>query len=184
MDSQKSQEQREKARILPISLTVQDDEKYTLLDYAEQGVIIWDEPNRVREGLKKILKESDDYKGRLASWKNLAGAERPGPQLVLSLMAQSVPDMVVDTSASFAAKMMASFQKQFNLTADGVVGKSTWYKISYIYVSVKDLAELTSEGEVSEGSVSGGEWGGTVLQSGSRGSEWNRCSSGSTPLPL
>ena len=120
VDSQKSQEQREKARLLPISLTVQDDEKYTLLDYAEQGVIIWDEPNRVREGLKKILKESDDYKGRLASWKNLAGAERPGPQLVLSLMAQSVPDMVVDTSASFAAKMMASFQKQFNLLEEEV----------------------------------------------------------------
>lgn len=37
------------------------------------------------------------------------------------------------------------FQKQFNLTADGVVGRQTWYKISYIYVSVKDLAELTSE---------------------------------------
>ena len=40
------------------------------------------------------------------------------------------------------------FQKQFNLTADGVVGRQTWYKISYIYVSVKDLAELTSDGVV------------------------------------
>lgn len=119
-DSQKSQNQREKARILPISLTVQDDEKYTLLDYAGQGVIIWDEPNRIREGLKKILKESDDYKGRLASWKNLVTAQRPGPQLILSLMAQSVPDMMIDTSASFAAKMMASFQKQFNLLEEEV----------------------------------------------------------------
>ena len=27
---------------------------------------------------------------------------------------------------------------------------ATWYKISYIYVSVKDLAELTSEGETAE----------------------------------
>ena len=43
------------------------------------------------------------------------------------------------------------FQKQFNLTADGVVGRQTWYKISYIYVSVKDLAELTSEGETAAG---------------------------------
>lgn len=119
-DSQKSQDQREKARILPISLTVQDDEKYTLLDYAGQGVIIWDEPNRIREGLKKVLKESDDYKGRLASWKNLVTAQRPGPQLILSLMAQSVPDMMIDTSASFAAKMMASFQKQFNLLEEEV----------------------------------------------------------------
>ena len=172
-DSQKSQDQREKARILPISLTVQDDEKYTLLDYAGQGVIIWDEPNRVREGLKKVLKESDDYKGRLASWKNLVTAQRPGPQLILSLMAQSVPDMMIDTSASFAAKMMASFQKQFNLTADGVVGRSTWYKISYIYVSVKDLAELTSEGETFSGTLPDSSWnfGSSVLKQGSTGSE-------------
>ena len=73
----------------------------------------------------------------------------------------------------FGAKMTATvkaFQKQFNLTADGVVGRQTWYKISYIYVSVKDLAELTSEGEVSSGTLSDGTWGGTVLRTGSTGS--------------
>ena len=62
------------------------------------------------------------------------------------------------------------FQKQFNLTADGVVGRQTWYKISYIYVSVKDLAELTSEGETAAGTLSDGTWGGTVLRVGSSGS--------------
>ena len=62
------------------------------------------------------------------------------------------------------------FQKQFSLTADGIVGKSTWYKISYIYVSVKDLAELTSEGETAEGTQSAGGWPGTVLRRGSTGS--------------
>ena len=73
----------------------------------------------------------------------------------------------------FGAKMTATvraFQKQFNLTADGMVGRQTWYKISYIYVSVKDLAELTSEGEVSSGTLSDGTWGGTVLRTGSTGS--------------
>ena len=54
------------------------------------------------------------------------------------------------------------FQRQFNLTADGVVGRQTWYKISYIYVSVKDLAELTSEGETASGILSDGSWGGTT----------------------
>ena len=63
-----------------------------------------------------------------------------------------------------------AFQKQFNLTADGVVGRQTWYKISYIYVSVKDLAELTSEGETSSGTLSDGSWGGTTLRTGSTGS--------------
>lgn len=39
------------------------------------------------------------------------------------------------------------FQEIFNLTPDGIVGKQTWYKISQIYVGVKKLAELQSEGE-------------------------------------
>ena len=73
----------------------------------------------------------------------------------------------------FGSRMAATvraFQKQFNLTADGMVGRQTWYKISYIYVSVKDLAELTSEGETSNGTLSDGTWGGTVLRTGSTGS--------------
>lgn len=39
-----------------------------------------------------------------------------------------------------------SFQRIFNLTPDGVVGKATWYKIKQIFASVKRLSELTSEG--------------------------------------
>lgn len=38
------------------------------------------------------------------------------------------------------------FQRIFNLTPDGLVGKATWYKIKYIYVAVANLAELDSEG--------------------------------------
>ena len=73
----------------------------------------------------------------------------------------------------FGEEMTATvkrFQRQFSLTADGTVGRQTWYKISYIYVSVKDLAELTSEGETSSGSLSDGTWGGRTLRTGSSGS--------------
>lgn len=38
------------------------------------------------------------------------------------------------------------FQRIFNLTPDGRVGKATWYKIKQIYNSVKELSELYSEG--------------------------------------
>lgn len=38
------------------------------------------------------------------------------------------------------------FQEIFNLEVDGIVGKATWYKINYVYNSVKKLSELYSEG--------------------------------------
>lgn len=38
------------------------------------------------------------------------------------------------------------FQSIFNLASDGIVGKSTWYKISSLYTAVARLAELDSEG--------------------------------------
>ena len=39
-----------------------------------------------------------------------------------------------------------TFQSIFSMTTDGVVGAATWYRISFIYVAVTKLAELTSEG--------------------------------------
>lgn len=38
------------------------------------------------------------------------------------------------------------FQRVFNLSADGIVGKATWYKIKEVWAGVKQLSELTSEG--------------------------------------
>ena len=59
-----------------------------------------------------------------------------------------------------------TFQRQFNLTSDGVVGKSTWYKINYIYIAVRKLAELTSIGRIENEKT--GEYPGTILRYGDR----------------
>lgn len=40
-----------------------------------------------------------------------------------------------------------AFQEIFDLAVDGIVGKATWYKISYVYSSVRKLAEVVGEGE-------------------------------------
>ena len=50
---------------------------------------------------------------------------------------------VYDRETESAVK---KFQEIFNLDADGIVGKATWYKIKQIYASVKRLSELTGEG--------------------------------------
>ena len=66
-------------------------------------------------------------------------------------------------------EVVKKFQKQFSLTVDGVVGRVTWYKISYIYVSVTKLAELGSEGVPNDGSPIDGVYPGTSLRVGSTG---------------
>ena len=50
---------------------------------------------------------------------------------------------VLDTATENAVR---TFQQTFGLTPTGTIDKATWYKISYIYASVKHLAELDSEG--------------------------------------
>ena len=54
--SQKSSEELDHVRILPYAMENQKKETATILDYMEDGVIIWDEPNRCREEMKRSLK--------------------------------------------------------------------------------------------------------------------------------
>ena len=60
------------------------------------------------------------------------------------------------------------FQEIFDLTADGVVGNSTWYKMVFLYVGVLDLAELISQGQTYYPG-SGGQSFPSVLRQGDRG---------------
>jgi len=49
--------------------------------------------------------------------------------------------------AASTKNSVIAFQRINNLVPDGIIGKSTWYAITKIYVGVKKLAELDSEGE-------------------------------------
>lgn len=79
--------------------------------------------------------------------------------------------VITDEAGVFGSSTEAAvrkFQSIFNLGSDGVVGKSTWYKISSVYTAVARLAELDSEGtSLGVGTVPPG----SVLRQGSRGSD-------------
>lgn len=90
----------------------------------------------------------------------------------LNAIAINYPNItpIFPVNGTFGASTEAAvrvFQRQFNLGVDGVVGKATWYRISYIYAAVRKLAELKSIGQI-QGLYSG-EWPGIVLREGSKG---------------
>lgn len=55
----------------------------------------------------------------------------------------NIPDGVFGIETESA---VIKFQEIFDLMPDGIVGKSTWYKIKNVYNNVKRLSELSSEG--------------------------------------
>ncbi len=79
--------------------------------------------------------------------------------------------VITDASGTFGDSTRAAvvkFQNIFGLVADGIVGKSTWYKLSSLYTAVTRLAELNSEGaSLGIGTVPPS----SVLRQGSRGQD-------------
>lgn len=155
------------------------------------GMKQWGTVDRANEG-KTALQILRYYYGssiQLATSSNLASIPESYPgtplrlgstgtavsvlQKQLSRIAKDYPGFgkpeVTGTFDAATESCVKAFQKYFSLTADGVVGRSTWYKISYIYVSVKRLAQLTSEGEEFDAVISAGAWPGVVLRRGSTG---------------
>jgi peptidoglycan hydrolase-like protein with peptidoglycan-binding domain len=54
------------------------------------------------------------------------------------------PDGLFGPTTELAVR---AFQSTFEMITDGIIGRATWYKISYIYVGVIKLGELDGEGE-------------------------------------
>lgn len=126
-----------------------------------------------------LIRESNNIQDIQASYPGVlrigsSGQEVREMQEFLNAIAINYPaipvifpvDGIFNESTEAAVRV---FQRQFNLTVDGIVGKATWYKISYIYAAVRKLAELISIGRIED--LYSGQYPGTPLQEGDRGVE-------------
>lgn len=72
-------------------------------------------------------------------------------QVILNRVSEDyplIPKLTVDGDfGESTQEAVAVFQEIFNLTPDGIVGKSTWYKLIYLYTGMTGLSELNSEGQ-------------------------------------
>ena len=72
-------------------------------------------------------------------------------QIRLNRISSNFPSIpkIVETDGIFGTdteNAVRRFQEVFQLTPDGIVGKSTWYTIQNVYIGVKRLTDLNSEG--------------------------------------
>lgn len=61
----------------------------------------------------------------------------------------SIPKITQDSDGIFGAQTdvaVKEFQRVFNLNPNGIIDSATWYRIKYIYSSVKGLGTIFSEG--------------------------------------
>lgn len=73
-------------------------------------------------------------------------------QAMLNRIAQNYPAIpkispVTGIFEEDTRSAVTTFQRIFNLTSDGIVGKATWYKMVYLYSGILQLAELVSQGQ-------------------------------------
>lgn len=60
----------------------------------------------------------------------------------------SIPSLQLDgIFGSATENAVTIFQRTFHLADDGIVGKATWYRLVQLYVGIRQLNELTSEGQ-------------------------------------
>jgi len=80
----------------------------------------------------------------------------------------AIPTVAEDSVFGEATeRSVRTFQQIFNLTPDGIVGQATWNKMVLLYVAIRRLSELDSEGVRFIGSSF--EYPNDVLRFGSRG---------------
>ena len=126
-----------------------------------------------------VITEAQSVTGILASYPGTplrlgsTGLDVQNIQTYLNRIRRNYPaiPVITDEAGVFGSSTDAAvrkFQSIFNLTSDGIVGKSTWYKISQVYTAVTRLAELDSEGtELGIGTVPPS----SVLRQGSTGND-------------
>ncbi len=80
-----------------------------------------------------------------------AGNDVQEKQIQLNRIGVNYPGIpkITPTDGTFGVsteEAVRAFQRIFGLTQDGIIGKATWYRLSYLFNAVKRLSELDSEG--------------------------------------
>ena len=125
VDTQRSIETVDAYTVTPFFLT-SDDADSTLLSYAKDGLIIYDEPVRIQEALKKFLKEDATHRKQHCEWSELQRSVDAKIEVAFTFMQQRSIGLAGFYPIGIQGKTMTSFERQIPLLMDEI---KQWQKL-------------------------------------------------------
>lgn len=119
VDTQRSIETIDAYTVTPFFLT-NDEADSTLLSYAKEGLIIYDEPVRIQESLKKFLKEDASHRKQHCEWSELQRSVDAEIQVAFTFMQQRSIGLAGFYPIGIQGKTMTSFERQIPLLMDEI----------------------------------------------------------------
>lgn len=122
IDTQRSLEVKDKVSILPLlasEATSNNEAETSVLSYLpENSKIVIDEPLRLKEQIRDIVKENPEFKENIVDYNHIIKASLPYNVIYLSLLLQRIPEANVQNIISIATKSVAPFRRQFHLLCE------------------------------------------------------------------
>ena len=104
------------AAIMPLAQTDSTGQAEVFLSYLEgKGTVLFDEPMRLREQMRTMVRENPDIKNKVFSWENIQEAARENRVIYSAMLLQQVHGAEATQTISFTAPNVASFQRQMDL---------------------------------------------------------------------
>ena len=109
------------AAIMPLAQTDSTGQAEVFLSYLEgQGAVLFDEPMRLREQMRTMVRENPDIKNKVFSWENIQEAARENRVIYSAMLLQQVHGAEATQTISFTAPNVASFQRQMDLLVNEI----------------------------------------------------------------
>ncbi|MDU5707833.1 MAG: transcription-repair coupling factor [Veillonella sp.] len=132
VENQRSIEQIESYTVTPFFLGKSDAES-TLLSYVKEGTLIYDEPGRIQEALKKFLKEDPTHRKNHCDWNELQRTVDSMNQVAFTFMQQRSIGLTGFNPIGIQGKTMTSFERQIPLLTDEI---NQWHRLNHQVVLV------------------------------------------------
>ena len=104
--------------VLPLAKTDAKGRPALCLSYLKgKGVIIFDEPTRLRDDLRTMVKEDPEVKKHIFAWDDILAGAQKNNVIFSALMLQQVHGATLDATVSITVTTMTPFQRQMDLLA-------------------------------------------------------------------